>query len=178
MNFTTNPLNGKIEYLQNTQRLFSVCMHEIIRQTSVHCVERGQLLAKIWIRYVDLLNVLIMLFRIENDQHMQKEHALRQDLETMNMNYLQAINALEETVLENIRRSRESSKKMAELYGEIRDLQEDLDSATTQLRSCMEELRDKSLLLEKLESGELQQQLLELKSQVERQQVCGGERDR
>ena len=37
----------KLEYMKSTQRLFSVCMHEVIRQTSVHCVERGQVLAKV-----------------------------------------------------------------------------------------------------------------------------------
>lgn len=34
---------GKLEFLRNTQQLFSVCMHELIRQTAVQCVEQAEL---------------------------------------------------------------------------------------------------------------------------------------
>lgn len=41
---------------KSVQEVFSVCMHELIRQVSIHCVERGKLLGKLWVRYVDLFN--------------------------------------------------------------------------------------------------------------------------
>eukprot|EP00906_Rhabdomonas_costata_P014002 RCo020063 len=92
----------KLEYIKNCQRLYSVCIHEIIRQTSAHCVERGRLLAKVWMRYVDLLNSLEMLFRVQKDKHAQRERDLKTELETTRLNYLQAVQSLENALKNNI----------------------------------------------------------------------------
>ena len=38
------------------QDIYNVCFHELIRQVSVHCVERGELLADLRRRYSNLLD--------------------------------------------------------------------------------------------------------------------------
>uniref|UniRef100_A0A7S2GQS2 Uncharacterized protein n=1 Tax=Haptolina brevifila TaxID=156173 RepID=A0A7S2GQS2_9EUKA len=43
--------------------LFSVAFHEIIRQVSVHCLERGYLMGKIWWSEMELFQRLLQLYR-------------------------------------------------------------------------------------------------------------------
>jgi hypothetical protein len=49
--------------LRDAQLLFSVAFHEIIRQVSVHCLERGHLMGKIWWSEMELFNRLLQLQR-------------------------------------------------------------------------------------------------------------------
>jgi len=51
------------EMLKDAQLLFSVAFHEIIRQVSVHCLERGYLMGKIWWSEMELFQRLIHLHR-------------------------------------------------------------------------------------------------------------------
>lgn len=51
------------EMLKDAQLLFSVAFHEIIRQVSVHCLERGHLMGKIWWSEMELFNRLLQLMR-------------------------------------------------------------------------------------------------------------------
>jgi hypothetical protein len=49
--------------LKDAQLLFSVAFHEIIRQVSVHCLERGYLMGKIWWSEMELFQRLLQLHR-------------------------------------------------------------------------------------------------------------------
>jgi len=49
--------------LKDAQLLFSVAFHEIIRQVSVHCLERGYLMGKIWWSEMELFQRLLHLHR-------------------------------------------------------------------------------------------------------------------
>ena len=51
------------EMLKDAQLLFSVAFHEIIRQVSVHCLERGHLMGKIWWSEMELFQRLLQLQR-------------------------------------------------------------------------------------------------------------------
>eukprot|EP00075_Anas_platyrhynchos_P029488 XP_027318741.1 axonemal dynein light chain domain-containing protein 1 isoform X7 [Anas platyrhynchos] len=48
-------LHNVLELLKAEQNIYNIVFHELIRQVSVDCVERGQLLSKLRQRYVDLL---------------------------------------------------------------------------------------------------------------------------
>lgn len=49
--------------------MYSIGFHEIVRQVSVSCIERGQLLAKVWAGYMALF-----------EQLEQLQHPLRDDI--------------------------------------------------------------------------------------------------
>ncbi|XP_056385353.1 axonemal dynein light chain domain-containing protein 1 isoform X2 [Hyla sarda] len=49
-------IHNLLELLKTEQNIYNVVFHELIRQVSVECAERGELLAKIRQRYVMLLN--------------------------------------------------------------------------------------------------------------------------
>uniref|UniRef100_A0A8B9TTE3 Axonemal dynein light chain domain-containing protein 1 n=1 Tax=Anas platyrhynchos TaxID=8839 RepID=A0A8B9TTE3_ANAPL len=48
-------VTGPSQLLKAEQNIYNIVFHELIRQVSVDCVERGQLLSKLRQRYVDLL---------------------------------------------------------------------------------------------------------------------------
>ncbi|XP_021260317.1 axonemal dynein light chain domain-containing protein 1 isoform X1 [Numida meleagris] len=48
-------LHNMLELLKAEQNIYNIVFHELIRQVSVDCMERGQLLSKLRQRYVDLL---------------------------------------------------------------------------------------------------------------------------
>ena len=78
------------------------------------------LLRQIWIRYVELLNVLVMLFNVANDQHAEAERGLQQELETMNLNYVQAVRALEKTITDNVTKTEDFEEKYVALTRHLR----------------------------------------------------------
>jgi len=43
------------DFFEYTQIIYSACLQEIIRQVSLHCSERGQLLQKVWDAYINFL---------------------------------------------------------------------------------------------------------------------------
>ncbi|KAM6962492.1 axonemal dynein light chain domain-containing protein 1 [Aplochiton taeniatus] len=49
-------MQGLLELVRIEQNIYNIVFHELIRQVSVSCVERGQLLAKVRQRYVSLLD--------------------------------------------------------------------------------------------------------------------------
>ncbi|XP_053324688.1 axonemal dynein light chain domain-containing protein 1 isoform X2 [Spea bombifrons] len=49
-------IHNLLELLKTEQKIYNIVFHEIIRQVSVECAERGELLAKLRQRYVMLLN--------------------------------------------------------------------------------------------------------------------------
>lgn len=48
--------NGNLEsVLESALNIYEVCFHEIVRQVSVHCKERGELVSRVWKAYINLL---------------------------------------------------------------------------------------------------------------------------
>ena len=84
------------EMLKDAQLLFSVAFHEIIRQVSVHCLERGYLMGKIWWSEMELFQRLLALHK-RTDASLQRERKQHTEERTA----MQArIDALEREVLE------------------------------------------------------------------------------
>ncbi|XP_039257089.2 axonemal dynein light chain domain-containing protein 1-like [Styela clava] len=49
-------IHNLLEIIKKEQQIYDVVFHEVIRQVSIECVERGQLISKLRQRYADLLN--------------------------------------------------------------------------------------------------------------------------
>lgn len=62
-----------IEFFNTLQEIFSIAMHELTRQVSVQCVNRGRILGKIWVRYVDLFNYIVNLCKSQRTAFLSVE---------------------------------------------------------------------------------------------------------
>ena len=76
--------------LKEAQVLFSVAFHEMIRQVSVHCLERGHLMGKIWWSEMELFQRLLQLrqadaqlVRREREEHRAELDGLRRQVQQM-----------------------------------------------------------------------------------------------
>ena len=76
--------------LKEAQVLFSVAFHEMIRQVSVHCLERGHLMGKIWWSEMELFQRLLQLrqadaqlVRREREEHRAELDGLRRQVRQM-----------------------------------------------------------------------------------------------
>ena len=56
MSLLLHQMHNLLELVQKEQTIYNICFHELIRQVSVQCVERGELLANIRKRYSNLLD--------------------------------------------------------------------------------------------------------------------------
>ena len=84
------------EMLKDAQLLFSVAFHEIIRQVSVHCLERGYLMGKIWWSEMELFQRLLALHRCSDDTLHRERNQHAEERTAMQAR----IDALEREVLE------------------------------------------------------------------------------
>lgn len=78
---------GPRHLIRESQRIHSVCMFEVVRQVSVHCIERGVLLKRVWEGYGDLFE---RLWKVSQDMlDAMKRHfedllaALRSEMEAL-----------------------------------------------------------------------------------------------
>ena len=78
------------EMLKDAQLLFSVAFHEIIRQVSVQCMERGHLMGKIWWSEMELFNRLLQLHRksentlkLERERHAVEKLQMQEHIEAL-----------------------------------------------------------------------------------------------
>ena len=61
-NRSTKPVKSEhdmtelVTLIQKEQKIYNLVMHELIRQVTVECVERGELLSKLRERYATLIN--------------------------------------------------------------------------------------------------------------------------
>ena len=49
-------MHNLLELIEKEQTIYNVIFHELIRQVSVQCIDRGQLLADIRRRYANILD--------------------------------------------------------------------------------------------------------------------------
>merc|ERR1711936_17756 len=49
-------MHNLLDLIKKEQNIYNVVFHELIRQTSIECVERGELLAELRNKYSELLN--------------------------------------------------------------------------------------------------------------------------
>ena len=111
------------EKLRRAQLIYTACYKEVIRQVSVHCLERGMLLQKIWNAQIDL-------------------HCLRED------SRIKEIDAFKERVTNIIDRSLEETKEKLKgtekLSEELKELLRVKDGEIEFLIMQMEEIKQKN----------------------------------
>ncbi|XP_059177935.1 axonemal dynein light chain domain-containing protein 1-like isoform X2 [Physella acuta] len=140
-------MHNLLELIKKEQNIYNVVFHELIRQTTVECVERGELLADLRNRYSDLLNKI--------PQQIMSLHE-----EVM------AQRALDRRLTEELMRFKGT---IAYLTSELTDVKEHDMTVTNEAQKAQEDLRsalaesqkNASLLAEYHELYELQRQRLE-----------------
>eukprot|EP00727_Mastigamoeba_balamuthi_P007311 m51a1_g320 hypothetical protein (787) ;mRNA; f:431131-434130 len=88
---------GPIEAVKRAQQLYAQAFNEILRQVYVTCMERGELLNKIWSRYLQLFDHVLKIRdkeRVQYNQKLQQQKLMYQQLykdkdDAFNQVYLQ-----------------------------------------------------------------------------------------
>jgi len=70
----------RVQHMRDCQCLYNLAMHEVTRQVSAHCLERGHLLAKLWVRSGEVFNTLMELFHNHNSNSQQRIADLEDEL--------------------------------------------------------------------------------------------------
>lgn len=87
-----NENNQNIESLCETAMvIYEVCLYEIVRQVSVHCIERGELINLVWKAYMGILEKALKISKAV--QELQKTE-FSQELEKITQDYDQQIEKL------------------------------------------------------------------------------------
>ncbi|KAI5626522.1 axonemal dynein light chain domain-containing protein 1, partial [Silurus asotus] len=140
-------IQGLLDVVKVEQNIYNIVFHELIRQVSVECIERGRLLAKLRHRYVSLLDRI-------------PRQLISLHTETL------AQRALDRRLIEEIICFKQS---IAQLHEELNQLKEHDEHVSKQAEKAQEEL-SKALKQSKLDSDivgeyhnlyELQRQRLE-----------------
>ncbi|NXI74331.1 AXDN1 protein, partial [Anseranas semipalmata] len=140
-------LHNVLELMKAEQNIYNIVFHELIRQVSVDCMERGQLLSKLRQRYVDLLE------RIPQQMKALYKKMMAQQL-------------VDRHVTEELLYFKESVEQLtSELY-EVREhdrkVTKDAEKAQEELAAAMQEAEANANLLEQYrELYELQRRRLE-----------------
>ena len=58
-----------LEAVKEAQKLYNICFHELSRQVWVQCAERGQLMEKLWNRYLQLFEHVLRMRENEREQY-------------------------------------------------------------------------------------------------------------
>ena len=118
------------EYVLRVQQILNDVVHELTRQVSLQCADRGRLLAKAWVRYTDVVNVLMELHRAERQRHQESEEKLQDDLRRARVDYVTVVKHMEHLVLEqdsvHNELLEEQRKRETELCRQIAELKEAL----------------------------------------------------
>uniref|UniRef100_A0A7S1M9P7 Uncharacterized protein n=1 Tax=Neobodo designis TaxID=312471 RepID=A0A7S1M9P7_NEODS len=121
--------------------------HELTRQVAAQCEERGRLLARVWLRYTDVVNSLTKAWEDEKQSHAVAEQQASKQLQQLRRDYATVVSHAESML-------RESRAEMARVAKENAETQKQtnrqLDEAKAGLRRLQAEVR------RALRSGELQ----------------------
>ena len=120
---------GPIEVLSQVQDIFSMCFNEIVRQVSVHCVERGRLMHAIWSRYCELFEHLSTITRRDRAQYDAALEELNND-NTVQVRRMK-VDATDATS-QLMHSCQELNNEILKLQRELASTQEDLKTALRQ----------------------------------------------
>ncbi|KFQ28385.1 Axonemal dynein light chain domain-containing protein 1, partial [Merops nubicus] len=140
-------LHNALELMKVEQNIYNIVFHELIRQVSVDCVERGQLLSKLRQRYVGLLE------------------RIPEQMKTLNKKMM-AQQLVNKHITEELLYFKESVEQLA---SELREVQEhdrkvtkEAEKAQEELAAAMQEDKENAKLLEEYHAlYELQRKRLE-----------------
>ncbi|XP_033732804.1 axonemal dynein light chain domain-containing protein 1-like isoform X2 [Pecten maximus] len=140
-------MHNLMELIKKEQDIYNVVFHELIRQTSVECVERGELLADLRLKYKELLNKVPLQIKSLHEEVMA-QRALDRRLTEELMRFKSTISILTSELSAVKEHDRKVTKEAAQA-------QEDLRTA------LMEAQKNASLLAEYHDLYELQRKRLE-----------------
>ncbi|CAG9310362.1 unnamed protein product [Blepharisma stoltei] len=60
------------EMFENTQIVYTICLKELIRQVSMHCIQRGELIERVWKVYFSLMLKAIRIYQTSKIQYHNK----------------------------------------------------------------------------------------------------------
>ncbi|XP_060065790.1 axonemal dynein light chain domain-containing protein 1-like [Ylistrum balloti] len=140
-------MHNLMELIKKEQDIYNVVFHELIRQTSVECVERGELLADLRLKYKELLNKVPQQIKSLHEEVMA-QRALDRRLTEELMRFKSTISILTSELSAVKEHDRKVTKEAAQA-------QEDLRTA------LMEAQKNASLLAEYHDLYELQRKRLE-----------------
>lgn len=124
-----------------TQAVFNDVAHELTRQVAAHCVDRGRLLAKLWIRYGDLVNTFAEMVVGEKRRHEETEEQTHKQLRQARLDYVTVVNKMESLIQQqheaHCKVLDEQALREEKLCGEISQLKEDLYLARATRKSVV-----------------------------------------
>ncbi|KFO85325.1 Axonemal dynein light chain domain-containing protein 1, partial [Buceros rhinoceros silvestris] len=114
-------LHNVLELMKVEQNIYNIVFHELIRQVSVNCVERGQLLSKLRQRYVSLLE------RIPEQMKTLYRKMMSQRL--VNRRFTEELLHFKESVEQLASELREIQERDRKVIKEAEKIQEELSAA-------------------------------------------------
>eukprot|EP00002_Diphylleia_rotans_P034633 TRINITY_DN7469_c0_g1_i1.p1 TRINITY_DN7469_c0_g1~~TRINITY_DN7469_c0_g1_i1.p1 ORF type:complete len:1543 (+),score=349.36 TRINITY_DN7469_c0_g1_i1:110-4738(+) len=114
---------------RETHLLYTICLNEIVRQVSVQCVERGQLIGKIWNRYC-LLFEMYLNYGGEVQKQLEKEKQAKcQELKEA----LDKIKGMEDMLGEKDRELMRALEAQDIIRSQLEDLQDTLNMEVAEM---------------------------------------------
>uniref|UniRef100_A0A452IK10 Axonemal dynein light chain domain containing 1 n=1 Tax=Gopherus agassizii TaxID=38772 RepID=A0A452IK10_9SAUR len=151
-------LHNVLEVLKTEQNIYNIVFHELIRQVSVDCAERGELLSKLRQRYVHLLDRIPQQMRNLYKEMMAQRVMDRHITEEL-YNFKESVGQLTSELCEvrehDFRVTREAERAHEELADAVRDAELNAN--------LVEEYRE----LYELQRARLETQLLQLTQEKE-----------
>ncbi|XP_039342661.1 axonemal dynein light chain domain-containing protein 1 isoform X2 [Mauremys reevesii] len=151
-------LHNVLEVLKTEQNIYNIVFHELIRQVSVDCAERGELLSKLRQRYVNLLDRIPQRMRNLYEEMMAQRVMDRHITEEL-YNFKESVGQLTSELCEvrehDFRVTREAERAHEELADAVRDAELNAN--------LVEEYRE----LYELQRARLETQLLQLTQEKE-----------
>ncbi|XP_050819409.1 axonemal dynein light chain domain-containing protein 1 [Gopherus flavomarginatus] len=151
-------LHNVLEVLKTEQNIYNIVFHELIRQVSVDCAERGELLSKLRQRYVNLLDRIPQQMRNLYKEMMAQRVMDRHITEEL-YNFKESVGQLTSELCEvrehDFRVTREAERAHEELADAVRDAELNAN--------LVEEYRE----LYELQRARLETQLLQLTQEKE-----------
>ncbi|KAG5850917.1 hypothetical protein ANANG_G00087460 [Anguilla anguilla] len=140
-------MEGLLELVRVEQDIYNTIFHELIRQVSVHCAERGQLLAKLRQRYVALLERI--------PQQMKGLHTQALAQRALDRRRMEEITGLKKSIAQ-------LNNELSEIKGHNEHVSQQAEMAQQNLAKAQEELhRTSDLVAEHRELYEMQRRRLE-----------------
>lgn len=62
-----NNKDSHLDFVSDAVQMYSIGVHEIIRQTAAECVERGRTLGMIWVRFTNMMKAIVSQFKKERN---------------------------------------------------------------------------------------------------------------
>ncbi|XP_068095833.1 axonemal dynein light chain domain-containing protein 1 [Hyperolius riggenbachi] len=146
-------IHNLLELLKTEQNIYNIVFHELIRQVSVECIERGELLAKLRKRYVMLLEkVPRQVLSLYNDLLAQRalDRCLTEEIIHFKHSIEDLTNELGQVREHDLRVSRDATRAQAELAKAL--------NSAKRNANLLEEYRE----LYELQRGRLEKQVTHL----------------